>query len=89
MAKRWRRPEAKPGQLLVKYGKDNGELGLHYCHPENTCGMKRDTRLLMQAIEGMPIFDGKCLRKHLEDRGYDITTLKLSVSKLEPEKCNE
>ena len=89
MAKRWRRPEAKPGQLLVKYGKDCGEQDLFYCHPENTCGMRRDARLLMLAIEKVDVLDGKSLREHLEERGYDITTLKLSVSKLEPEKCNE
>lgn len=83
--KRFRKPTPKAGELLVQYGKIDGDVGLQYCWPENTCGMKRDTRILMWAVEQEPIFEGKTLRELLIERGYDITTFRLSVRKLPDE----
>ena len=84
MKKRFRKPEAKPGEILAKYGQEYGEKDLFYCWPPNDAGMKSDTHLLMTAIERVKIHDDKSLRQLLEERGYDITTFKLTVRKIEP-----
>lgn len=83
MTRRFRVPDPKPGQLLVKYGKMEvgSDVDLIYSHPENTCGMSRDSRLLSLAFEDTKLVTGKTLRQELEDRGYDITTLQFSVMK--------
>lgn len=83
MMKRLRAPKAKAGELLVKYGRDGGDEDLFYCYPDNNCGMKRDSKLLMLAFERTAILqeDGRNLRQELEARGYDITTLKFSIMK--------
>ena len=82
MIKRFRTPKAKDGQLLVKYGQQYGDRDLFYCWPENGDGMRADSRLLMNALERVEIYDRKPLRKLLEERGYDITTLKFTIQKL-------
>ena len=74
-----RAPKAKAGELLVKFGRFEGEVDLFYCYPANECGMKRDSRLLSMAFERTEIIDGKTLRESLEERGYDITTFKFSI----------
>lgn len=80
MAKRWRAPKAKPGELKIAYGKSEGELDLFYCHGGD--GARRcDARLLSHFIEGVKYFDERNLREELEYRGYDITTLRFSVMK--------
>lgn len=81
MIKRFRTPKAKDGELLVKYGKEYGEQDLFYCYPENECGMGRDSKMLMLAFERSDVLDGNTMRKELELRGYDITTLKFSIMK--------
>lgn len=81
MKKRYRTPVAKPNELLVKYGQEYGNRGLYYCYPENGCGMKCDSRIVMTAFERAPIYEGKTMREELEARGYDITTLKFSIMK--------
>lgn len=88
MKKRYRKPVAKDGELLVKYGKDETDEDLFYCHPDNECGMERDSRMLSIAFEGTVIFkeDGRTLREELEKRGYDIKTMKFSIMK---KKINE
>lgn len=89
MPKRFRKPNPKQGELLVKFGKADGEIDLLYCWPENTCGMRRDTRLVMNALERIDVYEGKSLRQELTERGYDITTLKFSITKINPEASNE
>ena len=79
--KRYRTPQAKEGELLVKYGQEHGDRDLYYCWPENEYGMKRDSKMLMLAFENADVFDGKTLRQELEERGYDIETLKFSIKK--------
>ena len=48
--KRFRTPKAKDVELLVKYGKDHVDVDLFYCYPDNHCGMKRDSRMLLIAL---------------------------------------
>jgi hypothetical protein len=86
--KRYRKPVAKDGELLVKYGQEYGEKDLFYCYPDNECGMKRDSKMLMIAFERTVLFqeDGRTLRQELEARDYDITTLKFSIRKKQNDK---
>ncbi len=80
--KRYRTPQAKEGELLVKYGQEYGDKDLYYCYPENECGMRRDSKILMWAFERpIDLLDGKTLREELVRRGYDITTLKFTIKK--------
>ena len=81
MTKRCRTPKAKDGELLVKFGQEYGDKDLYYCYPENECGMKRDSKILMFAFERNEVWEGKTLRDELEARGYDITTLKFTIKK--------
>lgn len=77
-------PKARPGELLVKYGKDDcGNNCLVYCWPDNTCGMKSDSRVVMDAFERQDIDDLGTMTEILKSRGYDITTLKFSIKKLD------
>lgn len=79
--RRFRMPRAKPGELLVKYGQEHGDQDLYYCWPSNDSGMKRDSRVVMSALEEAKILEDKTLRQLLEERGYDITTLKFTIQK--------
>ncbi len=79
--RRFRKPVAKAGELLVKYGQEYGDRDLYYCWPPNGDGMKRDSGLLMKAIDDVKIYEDRTLRQELELRGYDITTLKFSIKK--------
>lgn len=83
MKKRFRAPKAKEGELLAKYGQEYGDKDIYYCWPENECGMRADSRLVMSALEGVKIHDDKTLRELLIERGYDITTLKFTIRKNE------
>lgn len=78
--KRYRRPTARPGELAVKYGKDDDGLDLYYCHGGEGA-TSRDSRLLSMAFESADVGLGKTLRKELEERNYDIGTLKFSILK--------
>ena len=81
--KRYRTPKAKDGELLVKFGQEHGDKDLYYCYPQNECGMKNDSKIVTHAFERADVLNGKTLRKELEDRGYDITSLKFSIKKKE------
>ena len=80
--KRYRTPKAKPGELLVKYGQEHGDLDLYFCYGGKGA-TSRDSKMLMLAFE-RDIGFGKSLREELEERGYDITTLKFSVQQRAP-----
>lgn len=80
MAKRWRTPKAKPGELKIAYGKDCGDIDLFYCHGGSGAD-KCDSRMLSHFIEDVAYFEGRNLRQELEYRGYDITTLKFTVQR--------
>jgi hypothetical protein len=77
--KRYRMVEAKPGQLKAAYGRDDcGNIDLQYAWGGKGA-QKFDALVLADAIERAPVLDGKCLREVLTERGYDITTLKITV----------
>lgn len=84
MGKRVYVPVAKPGQLIAKWGRpSHGELpDLSYAWGASGAA-KSDARILSSAFEECDVFDGKSLRTELEARGYDITTLRFSISQKE------
>lgn len=83
MGKRLRKPKARPGELLIRFGKVDGEVDLFYCHGGQGA-TKRDARLLSHFFEVVTWPDGMNLRKELEYRGYDISTLLFSVQQKQP-----
>ena len=80
MAKRVRVLQAKAGQLRAAWGKPCawGEPDLVYAWGANGAS-KPDGRILSEAFENTDVFDGKSLRVILDERGYDLTTLKFSI----------
>jgi hypothetical protein len=84
--KRWREPKAKPNQLKAQWGKlkhDSPDLCFAWGDGVNKC----DARLLSNAITSFTFEPGSyetrpSLYDELEKRGYDMTTLKFSISKL-------
>ncbi len=83
MTKRYSAPKAKKGELLVKYGKVDGVCDIQYCWPDNESSMHIDINLLLIALHRNKMFEGKSLIEELENRGYDITTLKFAIKKVE------
>ena len=83
--KRYRNIKAKPGQLKVQYGKlPYDEPDLIFAWGDGT--NKADSHLLMNALheERYHPFDKSWspgVVDELEKRGYDITTLKISIEK--------
>lgn len=91
--KRYRVPEPKPDTLKVCWGRADSysEPSLVYVYPDRDG--KAATRLLMTALEGdryAPDFGPrgykveKSVAKELEERGYDLTTLKLTIKRKAP-----
>lgn len=77
--KRFRLPTAKPGELRVAYGKERFDRpDVFYCHGAHGAD-RSDARLLSHFFEEVKGLTGKTLRQELEERGYDITTIKFSV----------
>lgn len=85
-AKRFRAPKAKPGELLVRYGKlpnDSPDVVIAW----GDGASKRDGAFLYYRLAcGRPALlpGGKpeiSLIEDLEARGYDITTLRFSIMK--------
>lgn len=75
--KRLRKPKAKPGELLVRFGKVDGEIDLYYCHGGEGAA-KSDSRLLSHFFENVT-WEGTNLRNELVRRGYDISTFVFSI----------
>lgn len=78
--KRWRAPNAKPGELKIAYGKEpHDSPDLIYCWSGNGA-TKRDANMLMYFFGFATLPESKLtLVKELESRGFDITTLKFSI----------
>lgn len=84
--KRYGQPRAKYGQIKLQWGytRDDGE-DTFMCYGGHAGG-KRDVRLVMSVLnEKRYSFLDKnftpSLLQELEDRGYDIKTLKFSIDK--------
>lgn len=82
--KRYSRIEAKTDQIKVAYGMGewpDTSKDLQYAWGPGT-DMKATARCISTALEGVPIHDGKTLREILVERGFDIETLKFTISKV-------
>ncbi len=90
MSKRLRAPRAKPGELKAQWGKlphDRPDI----CYVWGDGISKADSHLLHNVLTGRRLrigFIGEeqhvidpSFMEELETRGYDITTLKFSISK--------
>lgn len=81
--RRYRAPQAKPGQLVAGYGKIEPRGQPSVCYAWGGAGAcSADGRILSNALEGAPVFDGKTLVEELEARGYDLSTLRFSIEKI-------
>jgi len=83
--RRFRSVVAKPRQLVARWGRVDGELAIAYAWGGQGA-QKPDSRILMRALEDVVILDGKTLAQELEARGYDLTTLRFSVSMRQPKE---
>ena len=94
MKKRITTPVAKPGELIARWGRvdRHSAPSIVYAYPDRSG--KSDSRVLCDAIEGPRCspsstpFGGydvnPSLVEELESRGYDITTLRISIKKKTP-----
>lgn len=96
--KRWRSRKAKPGQLLVYYGKADGD-GPDVCFAWGEGCNRRDGAMLHYHLSGKrqrevygaeqvknggrPVVFDPSFLEELDARGYDLTTIKFSVQKKE------
>lgn len=81
--KRYREPVAKPGELKAQFGKERFSDAPDLLYAWGGSGAsKSDSRVVSAALEEVPVFDGKPLRQVLKERGYDITTLRFSIRRL-------
>jgi hypothetical protein len=89
--KRWRAPTAKPGELKIAYGKIDRYNDPDLCVAWGAGGAdKSDARTALHALTekrmayafpSMGIEERPSLIEELEARGYDITTLRFTISR--------
>lgn len=83
--KRYREPKAKPGELKAQWGKlkyDTPDL----CYAWGDGCSKADSHLIHNVFSSGRFHPGsfeqdKSLLEELEERGYDLTTMKFSIQK--------
>lgn len=81
--KRYARISAKPDQIKVAWGMGDWpdtSKDLIYAWGPGT-DMKPTVRCISTAFEGVAVHDGKTLREILEDRGFDLETLRFMIEK--------
>lgn len=79
--KRLRRVQAKPGQLLAQWGRDDGDdVGVVYAAGGGGVGTS-DAGMLSTAFNYVKGLHGTTLVKELEARGFDLTTLRFSIER--------
>lgn len=94
MAKRWRTPVAKPGEVKIVYGRPDRHDAPDICAAWGGSGAdKSDARTVMHALTerrmvrafpSMELEERPSLVEELEARGYDITTLRFTIERLAP-----
>lgn len=80
MRRNSRKIVAEPGELKIGYGtcEPGGRPDLVYAYGGGGT-RKADGIVLSMAFEQIEVLDGKTLRQLLEERGYDIKTLRFTV----------
>lgn len=71
----------KDGELSASFGYLADENGTEIYYTNGPGCASADSRCLAHAFEDVPIHDGKSLRKLLEERGYDMATLRFTIQK--------
>lgn len=94
MARRWRSPIAKPGEVKIAYGRASRHDAPDICAAWGGHGAdKPDARTIMHALTErrmVPAFpslefeERPSLVEELEARGYDITTLRFTIQRKAP-----
>jgi hypothetical protein len=83
--KRLHMVQAKPGQLVGRWGRpSSGEAPDVIWAWGGDGAAKSDANCVGSAFEHYEVMPGKTLRALLDDRGYDIKTLRFSISQKEP-----
>lgn len=81
--KRLYMPKAKSGQVKVAFGKEPGNSpDLLYCYGGHGA-KKGDSLTVLHFFAEIKNDEGKSMLQELQERGYDLTTLKFSVQKEE------
>lgn len=82
MKKRYRSPKVKPNSLIFQRGKIKDEIDMCIFW-NNIDGCDRSLIMYYLATENINYRGGKIksLLQELEERGYDLDTLKFSISK--------
>jgi hypothetical protein len=81
MSKRIPVPKAKLGQLVARWGRPSTNESPDVVYAWGGSGAdKSDGRCLMNALESAPTSSGRGLLSELESRGYDLSTLRFSIS---------
>lgn len=84
--KRYRMTSAKPGELKAAWGRGDvrgDPPDLQYAWGGRGASSP-DGRILCNALQEAHVFKDRTLVQELEDRGYDITTLKFSIQQKAP-----
>lgn len=89
---RYRVPTPKPDQISVVWGKADSfaSPSLVYVYPDRDG--KSDCRVLMEAIEEPRHRTGETRRSlaaELEARGYDLTTLRITIRRKQKEPAHD
>lgn len=71
----------KDGELSASYGYLHDEDGEAIYYTNGPGCRSADARVLAHAIEGVEVYDKKSLVKVLEDRGYDLKTIRFTIQK--------
>lgn len=84
--KRYRIKKPKPGQITISFGKLDGQYELVYSYddsdlPQGVRIGKPTINLLMMVFENVEAHEGRTLIQVLQDRGYDLSTLKLTIDR--------
>lgn len=82
MKKRYRKPKIKPNSLVLQRGKINGELDMCiYWDNIPKCDIKLIFYYLVNENINYQGGELKSLVQELEERGYDLDTLRFSIEK--------
>jgi len=79
--KRWRKPKANDNEIKIQYGNINGEINICYFYGKDF--QSQDVHLFHWFLNNKKSTDyihGSFLEE-LKNRGYDISTLKISIQK--------
>ena len=83
MKKRYRKPKVKNGQMILQKGKIDGEVDMCLFFGDDVPRPDRSLIFYYLTVDNINYRGGeiKSLIKQLDERGYDLDTLKFSIEK--------